>query len=242
MAAYKQIREYIVSRILSGEYSPNQMIEPQDFFNKKFGVSRATTRKAFEELIEKKILYSEQGRGTFVANLNVNRVKALRKVSFSESERKKTHTFSSRLVGVFELNADIKLAKQLKIEVGDKVVCIKRVRLVNGFAENYQISYLNHSLVKGINFTDEILEDGSLFQLLKDEASLEPYYTDEEVRAISASEDISSKLSIAMNEPILFIRRHTYTISDVVMEYCEDYECSHIKGLKIRTFAESKYI
>ncbi len=238
MAVYKKIREDIINNILSGVYSPHDMIETQEYFSQKFGVSRATIRKALDELVERQILYTVQGKGTFVADVRANKVRAMRKVSFSESERRTGNVFSSRVIEIIDIPADIKLAKQLGIELGEKVVCIKRIRLVNNFPENYQISYITKALVNNVNFEEEQLETGSLFKELREKAQLIPYYTDEEVRAISCPIDIADLLSIPSDEPLLFIRRLTYTKENVVMEYCEDYECSSVKGLKVRTYAE----
>ncbi len=237
MAAYKKVREAILSNILSGVYSPHDMIETQEYFSQTFGVSRATIRKAIDELVDKQILYTVQGKGTFVSDIGAGRARALRKVSFSASERRTRHAFSSRVVDICELSADLKLSKQLKINMGDAVVCIKRVRLVNGLPENYQISHIPKQLVARLSFEREWLEQGSLFQTLNDEAGLVPHYTDEEVRAIHCPGDVCDKLQLSEDEPLLFIRRHTYTKEDIVMEYCEDYECSSTKGVKVRTYA-----
>lgn len=235
-AIYKVIRESIVQDILSGVYESGDMINGQDYYAKKFDVSRATVRKAIDYLLEKQVLYTVKGKGTFVNKVRTNQNRERRKLSFSESPRTKEHKFETVLDSLSHQKADYKIAKQLQINIGDEIVKIKRIRIVDGIAENYQISFINCNLVREINFESENLENTSLFGLLERKSNLTPKYSDEEIRAISCPKEIGEKLSIEEGEPILFIQRVTYTDENIVMEYCEDYECSDIKGLKVRTF------
>lgn len=235
-AMYKIIRESIVEDILNGVYESGDMINGQDYYAKKFNVSRATVRRAIDDLVEKQVLYTIKGKGTYVKQMRTNQERERRKLSFSESPRMKTHKFETVLDDLAYQNADYKIAKQLQINVGDKVVRIKRIRVVDGIAENYQTSFINFELVSNIDFENENLQNASLFELLKDKSNLMPKYSDEEIRAISCPKEVEGKLPTKEGEPILFIKRVTYTEENIVMEYCEDYECSDIKGLKVRTF------
>lgn len=235
-AIYKLIRESIVQDILSGVYESGDMINGQDFYAKKFNVSRATVRRAIDELVEKQVLYTEKGKGTFVNKMRTNKERERRKLSFSESPRIKTHKFETIVDSLVYQRANYKIAKQLQINVGDKIVRIQRIRIVDGISENYQTSYINCKLVSEIDFNLENLNNASLFELLRRKANLIPKYSDEEIRAISCPKEIEGKLPITEGDPILFIKRVTYTDENIVMEYCEDYECSDVKGLKVRTF------
>lgn len=237
MALYKAIREDIVQDILTGAYEPGQMIHGQEVYAKKFSVSRATVRKAIDELVDKKMLFTIKGKGTYVSENNRSKARSGRKLSFSESERVKTQQLTSKMIALYECEANRRVARQLGIALDDQVVCLKRLRMVNGIPENYQISYLNKELIKDIDFSKEDLDASFLFRLLREKARLVPKYSDEEIRAVVCPAEIAEKLGVEKNDPILFIRRTTYSQEGLVMEYCEDYECSDVKGLKIRTFA-----
>lgn len=237
MAVYKVIREDIVQDILTGAYEPGQMIYGQEIYAKKFNVSRATVRKAIDELVDRKILFTVKGKGTFVSETTISKSRNGRKLSFSESERVKTQKLTTKIIDLYECEANRRVAKQLGIVLGDKIICLKRLRMVNGIPENYQISYLNKEVTKKIDFSKEDLSSSFLFRLLKEKAGLVPEYSDEEIRAISCPLEIAKELGVEKNDPVLFIRRTTYSQHGFVMEYCEDYECSDVKGLKVRTFA-----
>ena len=66
------------------------MINGQEIYAKKFNVSRATVRRAIDELVDKKVLFTVKGKGTFVSENNISKSRTGRKLSFSESERVKT--------------------------------------------------------------------------------------------------------------------------------------------------------
>ncbi|MCK5328455.1 MAG: substrate-binding domain-containing protein [Candidatus Latescibacteria bacterium] len=63
---YEQIKEYISNGIHQGHYQPYQKISSEWGLASKFGVSRLTVRKAFDDLVNRGILYREHGKGTFV--------------------------------------------------------------------------------------------------------------------------------------------------------------------------------
>lgn len=234
---YKMIREDIVQDILTGVYEAGQMIQGQEVYAEKFNVSRATVRRAIDELVDRKILYTIKGKGTFVSENNMNKPQMGRKLALSQSERVKNQELKSKLIDLYESVADKRVAKQLEIAVGSPIVCLKRVRLVNDVPEHYQISYLNKKLISQVDFSKEDLTTSFLFKVLKEKAKLTPKYSDEEVRAVICQAEIAKELGIEENDPVLFIRRTVHSEQGVVMEYCEDYENSHVKGLKIRTYA-----
>ncbi|MCK5527648.1 MAG: GntR family transcriptional regulator, partial [Candidatus Latescibacteria bacterium] len=61
---YEQIKEYISNGIHQGQYQPYQKISSEWGLASKFGVSRLTVRKAFDDLVNRGILYREHGKGT----------------------------------------------------------------------------------------------------------------------------------------------------------------------------------
>ncbi len=234
--AYKVIREDIVQDILNGVYEPGQLIKGQEFYAKKFGVSRTTVRKAIDDLTNRGVLIPIKGKGTFVRNGNRSKEKGNRKLSFSGVDRVKHERLTSKVIEISTLPASASVSKHLKIEEGGLVICIKRLRLVSDIPENYQICYINKRSVEAIDFEKEYLETGSLFELLQNKAKLIPKYSEEEIRAVRCPARVAEEFGIERNDPVLLITRTTYTIDNMPMEYCEDYECTDFKGLKVRTY------
>src|SRR5699024_6188427 len=63
---YFRLKEQIKSEIERGEYETDGPIPSENKLIEYFGVSRTTVRKAIDVLINEGILFSIQGRGTFV--------------------------------------------------------------------------------------------------------------------------------------------------------------------------------
>lgn len=234
LPSYKEIKEYISQNIICGVYEEGGMIETQDFYAEKFGVSRGTVRKAIYELSKKGVLHTIKGKGTFVTKkLNLDHVDTkLYNPQIIEDYTHKTHIF--KLVDISLKKAEARIAKILGVSEDTHIIYIERVRIEGGIATNYQISYLNSELVKEINFFQEDLENNSLYEMLINKANLIPDYSDEHIRAVSCPKKISTYLDITVNEPILLINRRTYTVDKKMMEYCEDYKYTDIEGLIIR--------
>lgn len=64
---YRQVRETIIARIVSGELRAGAMLPSEADLGAELGVSQGTVRKALVELERTGVLERRQGRGTFVA-------------------------------------------------------------------------------------------------------------------------------------------------------------------------------
>lgn len=69
------VREYILSKILDGTFSPHQKINSESELMEKFLVSRHTIRQAIGDLVNQGWLYSKQGSGTFCADKSKRQTK-----------------------------------------------------------------------------------------------------------------------------------------------------------------------
>lgn len=64
---YMRVMNYFEERILSGELKKNELLPSEIESAQFFGVSRITTKRAFEELRAKGLIYRVRGKGSFVA-------------------------------------------------------------------------------------------------------------------------------------------------------------------------------
>ena len=121
---------------------PGESIPSQSDYAKQYGVSRLTVRKAIDDLVAKGILWTEQGKGTFVQELAVNAHSYRRVSGFSSNVASgKVHTHS-KVISIQELPADVRLSRHLQIPQGAPVVLIERLRYINQVCVCFQRSFL----------------------------------------------------------------------------------------------------
>ena len=68
---YVQIKDVIKQRILDGDYDVHERLPSESEMMKVFGVSRITVRQALRDLHTEGLVFSVQGKGTFVSRPKV---------------------------------------------------------------------------------------------------------------------------------------------------------------------------
>lgn len=235
MDSYKMIRQQIIDDIERGVYEPGSTIPKQIELAEKYGVSRGTIRKALDDLIRRKVLITTKGTGTVVAELGREHADAYRPLSFSESKRVDQKNLRSKVLEVKKMTAEPWLAKQLYISVGAPVIHLKRVRILDGVPENYQCSYLSLARIAEMDIEQLDLETGSLFEAIRQETGLYAAMKNEEIRAVHCPDYVAEELHIEENAPVVLVMRTVFAQDNRPLEYCEDYECTDIKGLFFTT-------
>lgn len=83
MPLYYQIYDILLAKIESEEWRPGDKIPSELDLSIQFNVSRTTVKQAIEKLAQKRYLFRQQGKGTFVSKPSI--AKQLNEVvSFSE--------------------------------------------------------------------------------------------------------------------------------------------------------------
>src|SRR5437879_3163710 len=67
---YGAIKDFVKRQIGAGRWPPGTLIPSESDLCGRFGVSRMTVIRALRELTSEGLVYREQGRGTFVAELS----------------------------------------------------------------------------------------------------------------------------------------------------------------------------
>lgn len=239
--SYRIIREQIINDIERGVYMPGDTIPRQMEIAEQYNVSRGTVRKALDDLIKRGVLATTKGKGTVVAQFDSGAKDVYRPLSFSKSKRVESSKLRSKVIAIQKIPAEPWLAKQLKISIGAPVIYLKRVRILDGIPENYQCSYFSCSRIEGVDLENFDLEQGSLFEHISRETGLYAVMKSEEIRAVFCPDYVAEELQMHTNDPVLLIMRTVYGQDGLPLEYCEDYECTNVKGLLIVTRGSVDY-
>lgn len=161
---YELIAQNIRQLIRSGEFRPGVPIPSEFELAEIYGVSRLTVHRATDELVQQGWIYRQRGVGTFIRAAQVTHI-VPSKLSFTEQMHAIGRSPSSRLVSLKILPASAQVASHLKLDAGEFVVEIMRVRLADGEPVLLETSYLSHSSFPGLEKATG-LETGSLYAYL----------------------------------------------------------------------------
>jgi GntR family transcriptional regulator len=195
---------------------PGDKILPERELSKKFNVGRMTVRQGIMELVREGILFRLQGKGTFVSFKTIRQpLGKLR--SFTEEIRDLGYRPSTKLIKKELIRPDYEIASNLQINKKDKVLKAVRLRFVDNEILSLNISYF--PLEKFPEIADMDLSCLSLYQMIEEQLGFKIIKANETLGAASASADIAKVLEIKKGEPLLVMKRNTFIIKDIPIEF-----------------------
>jgi GntR family transcriptional regulator len=212
---YRHIEQELLRQIRREELRPGEKLPSESEISRRFNVSRITARRAIHNLVQQGLVYSHQGKGSFVAHSRIRDLSGFR--SFSEDIRARGLTPTSRLLRLQRIQPAAKIRSELNLAAGEPAYRVERVRLVNGMPVAYEDAYLPATLCPGLEHYD--LANQALFDVLRHEFNLQPTWADAELEAAVADESLAAQLAIQPGEAVLIALRHTYTETMDVIEY-----------------------
>ena len=150
---------------LCAELGPGAMLPGERDLSTRFGVSRATVRKALEELMTRRVVERRHGAGTFVRRPAV--AQPLMATSFGDDMRRRGLEPSSRLLWWDTVIADTDLAARLEMPGGEAVLRVCRVRLADGEPMTLETLHVPAARVPGLT-GDDLDGPSSYYELLHD--------------------------------------------------------------------------
>lgn len=137
---HEQVFNSLRERILTGDFAPHQQLPSEACLMRSFGVSRVTVRQALKDLGAEGLIYSQQGKGSFVsaprATYNLSAL-----LGFHEAMQGKPFVATSQVCSSREVDASRETAAALHLKRGDRVLEVKRVRCLNARPVSVDLSY-----------------------------------------------------------------------------------------------------
>ncbi len=213
---YYQVAEIIRELIESGELHVADRVWSERELMDQFEVSRNTARRALETLARAGLIYSAQGRGTFVAPSKMRHGLA-RLSSFTEDMIRAGLKPTSRLLAMKRIPAPPKVTKRLALQSDQQVIYIERLRLANGKPMALNTSYVPYHLCPQL--LEDNLETDSLFQLLEEKYHLQLWRAEQVLRPAVATEYEAQLLGVALYTPLLLAEGTAFLKGDIPIEY-----------------------
>ena len=213
---YVQVVAGLRAKMTAGDYLPGEKIPPESELCREFGVSRITIRRAVKTLVDERLLYTKQGKGTFVNAVKIGR--RLQKLySFSEDMRELGFEPTSRILEQTLAEADDETAALLDLPESDRLVNrIARVRMANKIPILIERTFIPHYLCPDL--LDQSFDHDSLYRTLTERFRLEPDRAEEtyEVRFLTVAE--AKELGCKRSLPAFSIQRLAFHKDGGVVE------------------------
>lgn len=229
---YEQLCDEIKSKIESGEYKTGDRIPSEPQLSKMYGISRITVRSGIEKLVEEKILVKKHGKGTYVAMpVHVESMSA--GGSFTKSCIMIGSKPSTRVISKSIEEANSEIAKKLGINKNDKIIVIKRLRLIDNKPAIIEYDYFRSDYEFLFN---QDLENTPLLDLIRRNKSVVAKKF-EDIFDISYTDKIKSKLlEIEMSKPLLAISQCVIGEKDQIIYFNEQYIRCDLYKYAVRSY------
>lgn len=207
---YAQIYSVLREWIYNGTYGAGARLPTENELCDMFGVSRITTRKALDILVDEGLVVRRPGRGTFVvddladAPVLGDMEQLLRKVARLGR--------NTRINGaaVAEVQADAETRKDLGLQDGAKVQRASHVRLLNGRPIGFVVTTIPAEL--DIHFDLNELNESPMLNLLE-RKGVNIASADQIISATLADARLASLLDTAVGAPLLQVRLVVFDVA-----------------------------
>jgi GntR family transcriptional regulator len=213
---YHQIQQRLLDQIQSGVFKPSEPIPSIQKIAERMGVSQMTVRQAVKSLCELGIIYSRQGKGTFISRFKLE--KDFRQVlSFSEETRARGATPHSRLISFRMQMPNRETREALALSQKDKIYRLRRVRYSDALPLGIECSCLP------VNLCPDLIEtfdpETSLYQKLAEQYKIRLMVTNEVIEVGKASAEEARLLEIAPESPVFLFTRLSFLESGKPVEH-----------------------
>jgi GntR family transcriptional regulator len=213
---YHQIRQQLLQQIRSRAFKSSDPIPSVQEIADRYGVSLMTARQAVRSLCDLGLIYSKQGKGTFISRTKVE--KDFRQVlSFTDEMRLRGATTRSRLLSLRLQVPGQEVRKALELGGGDKVFRLHRVRYADGVPMGVECSCLPAALCPDLLQVFEA--QASLYRTLTERYGIQLFTASETVEVGRVAPDEARLLRIAAKSPVFLFTRISFLENGKPAEY-----------------------
>lgn len=216
-ALYRGIASQLKKDIDSGTWNPGDQIPPEPELADRFQASQGTIRLAVLELVKAGILYRRQGKGTFIAALQLNN-SLERFFRYERRSAGKTITPETQVLGIGMVAADEEISKAFQIESGCNVGWLRRMRRYDGEPFLLHDSYFPLDLWDIIQTNCDFAQ-ANLYSQLQGVCRMPIVRADEHLSARIASEQEAELLKIPSASAVVHLERHAYSFLERKVEF-----------------------
>lgn len=149
---YAQLEAILRRQIGEGQLKQGDAVPTESELGRRYGVSRITVRAALDSLAKDGLLERQPGRGTFVRATQVEPWSCL--TSFTEQMLRQGRNPRTKMIRLKAETPEPDVAQSLRLEPGEPVVLVERLRLVDEVPAALMRAYIPRRFVRGISRRD----------------------------------------------------------------------------------------
>jgi GntR family transcriptional regulator len=213
---YKEVKRQIMAELISGEWKPGNAIPAEKRLSERFAVSIGTIRKAIDELVAENILIRQQGRGTFVATHNRDRLLFyfFHIVGHDGTKQYPVVTLNAFAKGKAEADEAVTLG----IHRGAPVFRIRNILKLANAPVIVDDIVIDQGRFLGLAEKQFTGRPNTIYNLYQDAFGISVVRAQERLRAILADTQNARLLKVAPRSPLLRIARVAFSYQDVPVE------------------------
>lgn len=222
---YYKIYEHLKKEIISGERKPDSALPSERELGEIFNVNRNTVRQALQLLESDNLIYKISKLGSFVSR-NILKQELSTFYSFSDEIKKMGKIPSSILIDKEIIPITPELSSIFKLSSLEKIIHIKRLRLVDNVPIMFENTYLPLGRFK--NFDPFLLNKKQMYSIFKEKYNVVFDKATETFTAVLLEDnEILEKLKYTSPSTCMLVTRTAYEKGKVI-----EYTVSYARGDK----------
>lgn len=197
----EEAMEKIESYIIENKLKPDDKLPSERSMCTIWNINRTTLRSAIRQLILEGKIYSKNGSGTYVSGKKL--MKNLQDVEgFYETGCKAGREVSTKVISMEVCETAKGIGKKMELPLGHKLLRVIRIRFLEKCPVMYETSYLDYERFPELD--KHITETVSLYEILKNEYSLEITGGREVLSIAYCDETEAHYLKVSEGDPVIY--------------------------------------
>jgi GntR family transcriptional regulator len=214
---YHQLRQLLEAQIESGRLEVDAQLPGEHALCEAYGVSRTVVRQALSDLESSGLVVRRKGKGTFVAAPKTPEGLVQSLQGLYDDVRARGQELHSRVLRLAADRPTPAIARLLRLEPGEDVVVLERVRYVEGEPWVATVTHLPLALAEPLLEMD--MTRRSLYRTLEEDFGLRLLAAQRTVEAARAGETLARHLGISEGSPVLLLKSLTLLDDGRPVEY-----------------------